>query len=168
VALVARRLRERAPSLIDELFGEDVTLVPVPRSALMVPGALWPAHEIAKSLDAKNFGAGVLRCLTRKVAVPKAATSRKEERPKARAHFESLDLVSPLSLPSRIMLVDDVITRGAQLFGAAWKIWSVRPDIDVRAFAVIRTISAPEDFVSIADPCVGRIEKRGEECYRSP
>ncbi len=110
----------------------------------------------------------VVPCLKRVVAVPKAATARSEERPKARGHFESLELLDPLSLPARITLVDDVVTRGAQLFGAAWRIWSHRPDIDVRAFIVIRTISNPDDFEAIASHCTGRIEWRAEECFRVP
>lgn len=98
----------------------------------------------------------------------KAATARPEDRPKARAHFDSLELRDPLSLPARITLVDDVVTRGAQLFGAAWRIWSQQPDVEVRAFIVLRTISNAEDFQSIADPCTGRIEWRAEDCRRVP
>lgn len=167
-ARVARRMRERAEPLAAELLGPNVTLVPMPRSALLRRGALWPALEIAESLRAEGFGERVLPCLERATAVPKAATSRSEARPKARAHFESLNLAEPLSLPTKITLVDDVVTRGAQLFGAAWKIWSVRPDVEVRAFAVIRTVSDPEEFTGIASPCMGRIEWRNEECYRQP
>jgi len=91
-----------------------------------------------------------------------------EDRPKARTHLESLSLADPLALPAKITLIDDVVTRGAQLFGAAWKIWSVRPDIDVRAFAVVRTISEPADFSALAAPRIGRIEWRDEECFRRP
>ncbi len=140
----------------------------MPRSGLLRHGALWPALEIAESLREQGFGRSVLPCLTRVVAVPKAATSRAEQRPKARTHFESLELMDPLALPAKITLVDDVVTRGAQLFGAAWKIWTMRPDVDVRAFAVIRTISALDEFAGTADPRTGRIEWRDEECRRRP
>jgi hypothetical protein len=100
--------------------------------------------------------------------VAKAATSNPEERPKARTHFESMELEAALSLPAKVTLIDDVVTRGAQLFGAAWKIWSVRPDVEVRAFAVIRTVSDAKDFSSLDAPCTGRIEWRDEECRRRP
>ena len=167
-ALVARRLRERAETFASEFLGANTALVPMPRSGLLRRDTLWPALEIAESLSEEGFGRGVLPCLRRIVAVPKAATSRADERPKARAHFESIELEAPLSLPTSVTLIDDVVTRGAQLFGAAWKIWSMRPDVEVRAFAVIRTVSAPEDFSTIADPCTGRIEWREEECRRRP
>lgn len=166
--LVARRLRERAEDFASEFLGDDIALVPMPRSGLLRRGALWPAFEIAESLRAEGLGRRVVPCLKRIAAVAKAATSRAEDRPKARDHFESLELEAPLSLPAKITLVDDVVTRGAQLFGAAWKIWSVRPDVEVRAFAVIRTISDPKDFSSLAAPCTGRIEWREEECRRRP
>lgn len=166
--LVARRLRERAEPLTLEFLSGEAALVPIPRSGRLRPGNLWPAFEIAESLRREGFGDRVVPCLSRRVAVAKAATSNPEARPKARAHFESLDFEAPLSLPTRVTLIDDVVTRGAQLFGAAWKIWSVRPDIEVRAFAVIRTISDVNDFSTLAGPCIGRIEWRDEECRRRP
>lgn len=167
-ALVARRIRERALEFTSEFLNADTALVPMPRSGLLRLGALWPALEIAESLRAEGFGQSVVPSLKRVIPVPKAATSRAEERPKARAHFESLELMDPLALPAKITLVDDVVTRGAQLFGAAWKIWAMRPNVEVRAFAVIRTVSALEEFSATADPCTGRIEWRDEECRRRP
>jgi predicted amidophosphoribosyltransferase len=167
-ALVARRLRERAEPLTSEFLGENTALVPIPRSGLLRRGALWPALEIAQSLHREGFGSRVIACLSRRVALAKAATSNPEGRPKARAHLESLEVEEPLSLPTKVTLIDDVVTRGAQLFGAAWKIWSVRPNIEVRAFAVIRTISDANEFTTLAAPCTGRIEWREEECRRRP
>jgi len=116
----------------------------------------------------QGLGARVLPCLRRERAVPKAATSSAKDRPKARAHFESLALDHPLELPARVTLIDDVITRGAQLFGTAWRIWEVRPDVIVQAFAVVRTISEPAEFTDTRDPRGGRIMWRNEECFREP
>lgn len=165
---VARRVREMDLPFAKDFLGPHVTLVPVPRSGLQKAGALWPANEIALALHRQGFGSGVLPCLERSTAVAKAATSPARERPKARAHFDSLDLRDPISLSTQITLVDDVITRGAQLFGAAWRLRAARPDIVVRAFAVIRTISDPTGFTAIGAPCSGVIEWRAEECRRSP
>jgi len=167
-SMVARRLRERRESFIEDFLGKNAVLIPVPRSGLLRRGNLWPAFEIAKSLRVESLGGGLMPCLKRISAVAKAATSRSEDRPKARTHLDSLELTEPLSLPPEVTLIDDVVTRGAQLFGAAWKIWTVRPDVVVRAFAVIRPISAPEDFSTIAAPTTGRIEWRSEECRRQP
>ena len=167
-AFVARRVRELKLPLATDFLGPEVTLVPIPRSGLQKSGALWPAHEIAVALHREGFGRGVVACLARATAVAKAATSPSRERPKARTHFDSLHLRDPIDLADPITLVDDVVTRGAQLFGAAWRIWAARPDIVVRAFAVIRTISDPREFKAIGDPCTGVIEWRKEECRRVP
>jgi predicted amidophosphoribosyltransferase len=168
-AFVARRLREMAPAFITDFLGVDVALVPVPRSSLRRVDALWPPLEIANELRAQGFGSRVIECLDRRHAVTKAATAASNERPKAKQQFESLALKNPLDLPAQVVLIDDVITRGAQLLGAAWCIWSQRPDVTVRGFAVVRTISNPADFSTIADPCVGHVRLgRDEECFRLP
>jgi len=166
---VGRRLREMSPPAVVPFLAPDVALVPVPRSNLQKRGALWPAFEIAHSLRAQGFGSRVLPCLRRHTAVGKAATASSKERPRARAHFDSLEVVAPMALPGSITLIDDVITRGAQMLGAAWRIWAARPDVVARCFAVIRTISKPEEFSTVADPCAGRVTLgRDEECYRAP
>jgi hypothetical protein len=155
-AFMARRVREIGPAFIPEFLGPEVVLVPVPRSTLQKPGALWPADELAGTLSAEGLGRGVLRCLTRTEAVLKAATAAPNERPRAETHFDSLALADPLALPPVITLVDDVITRGAQMLGAAWRVWAARPDITVRGFAFIRTISEADNFETIRTPCTGR------------
>lgn len=137
---VARRIRELGLPFADPFLGPHVTLVPVPRSGMQRQGALWPAWELASALHREGFGAGVLPCLERSRAVPKAATSLASARPKARTHFETLHLRDPITVPSAITLIDDIVTRGAQLFRAAWRLWAGRSDIEVRA---VRRHTAP-------------------------
>jgi predicted amidophosphoribosyltransferase len=166
-AFVARRLKEINPSFVSTFLRSDMALVPVPRSTLQLPNALWPALEIAKELLALGFGSRVIDSLKRRRAVRKAATASPKDRPKAKEHFESLELMNPLDLPANVTLIDDVVTRGAQLLGAAWRVWSSRPDIVVRGFAVVRTMNA-ETFSAIKEPCIGSITLRDGECYRAP
>ena len=111
-AFVARRLREMAPSFAASFLASDVALVPIPRSNLQKQGALWPALEIANELHAQGFGCRVIPCLNRSRAMKKAAVAPPKERPKAKEHFESLELIAPLDLPASVTLVDDIITRG--------------------------------------------------------
>lgn len=167
-AFVARRLHEERPSEVVEFLTRDAVLVPVPRSGLHKPHALWPAHEIATALVARGFGRRVLACLRRETAVPKAATATPGNRPGARQHFDSLAVDGALDLPSSVVLVDDVVTRGASLLGAAWRLWKAREDLDVRAFAVIRTISNPATFTQILDPCQGLISWENGHHRRVP
>jgi len=49
------------------------------------------------------------------------------------------------------------VTRGATLMAASIKVSEAFPRARVRAFAIVRTISKPEDFRSIEEPCVGSI-----------
>ncbi len=165
---VAVRLKQAQPSWVSEYLGRSVALVPVPRSGLHKTGALWPAKEIADALHAEGFGARVAPCLVRASPVPKAARAAAKDRPKARDHFDSLKVVRPIDLPAEVTLIDDVVTRGAQLLGAAWSILAVRPRVTVRAFAVIRTMSDPAALLSIASPCEGTISLRGDDAFRDP
>jgi hypothetical protein len=168
-AFVSRRLREMSPSEIVPFLSREVALLPVPRSSFQKPGALWPAFEIANALLDAGFGSRVVQVLCRRSAVDKAAIASPKDRPSARIHFDSLEVVAPMDLPASVTLIDDVITRGAQMLGAAWRIWSVRPDVVVRGFAVIRTISRPEDFSAIAAPCSGRVTLGSDgNCRRTP
>jgi hypothetical protein len=91
-----------------------------------------------------------------------------ERRPKAREHLVSLEVDAPTDLPARVTIVDDVVTRGAQLFGAAWRPWTARPDLDVLAFAVVRTVSDPSQFEDIFHPRCGTVTYDDENCWRHP
>lgn len=165
---VAHRIVEIQPLFLEEFLGRDVALIPVPRSSLQKPGALWPGKEIADALLACGFGNQVLPCLSRVHAVTKAATAASSARPRAADHLASLQVTNAVALPSLVTLVDDVVTRGAQLMGAAWALWKVRPDLQIRAFAVLRTISDPVDFIEVLAPTEGTISIRGGEAFRVP
>lgn len=62
-----------------------------------------------------------------------------------------------LLVPTRVLLVDDVVTRGATLLGAASRIKEAFPDCEVRGFALVRTESFDE-VTQVRDPRVGTIE----------
>jgi len=70
--------------------------------------------------------------------------------------------------PVRILLIDDVVTRGATLLAAASRLVEAWPGIEVCAFAVVRTISNPSKFDAIYAPVVGTIAFDGEQTRRRP
>jgi hypoxanthine phosphoribosyltransferase len=100
--------------------------------------------------------------LSRSIALPKAAWSDAEERPTVQRHYETLAVRKLLFVPTEIVLVDDVVTRGATLLGAASRLHESFPNARISAFAAMRAISAPADFGGVFDPCVGVIRLRDD------
>jgi predicted amidophosphoribosyltransferase len=150
-----------------DFFEADPILVPVPNSSLMRPGTLWVSERLAKAMHENGLGKRVITCLRRQFALRKSATSQARDRPKAAEHFESLEVQRLLSDPHEILLVDDIITRGATLSGAANRLRSVYPAVKIRAFAAMRTISSPP-FNDYHDPCIGTIMLSDRDTFRSP
>lgn len=126
------------------VLGEDAALVPMPRSAPSLNGALWPARMLAEALVAEGLGAVVLPMLQRAVAVQKSATAAPGKRPKASDHLKSFRVLPPVDLPDRIVIVDDVVTSGATMLGAISAVFDVIPDLPPEGFAFFRTQSEGE------------------------
>jgi hypothetical protein len=149
-------------------FTNKPILVPTPSSSLMKRDTLWVPQRLAKAMVNRGFGQSVVECLDRVTAVRKAATSLASDRPKAAEHYSTMAVQKELSEPNEILLIDDVVTRGATLLGAANKLADAFPNTKIRAFAAMRTISPPSTFHAIHDPCVGTINLSGTETFRRP
>jgi len=166
---IAKNLKSELNVLpFSDFFGENVSLVPVPKSSLMTPGSLWVPLRIVQAFCRHGLGKE-LNCLIRTKPVPKAASSRPEDRPRAIDHYQSIEVQTNMTSPVNIILVDDVITRGATLLGAASRLHEAFPDATIRAFAVLRTISNPDEFNKIFLPVKGSITlDPGGQTRRSP
>jgi hypothetical protein len=140
---------------------DKTILVPTPKSSLLKPNSLWVPQRLAQALVSRGLGKAAVECIERVNPVQKAATSQPSNRPTASIHYESFGVQKILSEPEEILLVDDVITRGATLLGAASRIKEAFPNAKVRALAIVRTISPPDIFKRTLDPCIGRIELLG-------
>lgn len=165
VDILAQRITQTP---LQGFLGSDVSLVPVPKSSLLLPGSLWVPQRIADALVEVGLGSGVFPILERRKAVPKAAFSAPKDRPKPSDHYETIGVHLQLEPMQRIVLVDDVITRGATMLGAASRLAEAYPEAEIRAFAMIRTMSQPEAFVHIEDPCLGHIQLHGDQTFRNP
>jgi hypothetical protein len=159
---------ELSDSLLDELFRDDPLLVPVPRSSLSVKGGIWPAFNIAAALMRHGIGGAVLNCLTRASAVPKSAFAVAGSRPKPGEHYESIECRKMVADRSSLCLIDDVITKGSTLLGAAARLQKTFPGANVSAFALVRTLGFVEDIATILEPAIGTIILRGDEAVREP
>jgi predicted amidophosphoribosyltransferase len=167
---VANTVKQKMAELpFNAFFQPNTILVPVPKSSLMQPNTLWVPERIAVALVALGFGKQVVSCLVRTKAVSKAALSSPNERPTAQQHYESISVQGILSEPDNILLVDDVVTRGATLLGCANRLADVFPKSRIYAFAVMRTISNPNEFENVYAPCIGTIDlwETGES-FRRP
>ena len=157
---------ERLP--LHDFFRNKPVMVPMPPSSLQKPGSLWVSRCIFSALVRNNLGIRAVECLKRIRAVPKSSYSLPAERPRAINHYDSLG-VETVHEADEILIIDDVITRGASMMGAANRLAAIFPDAKIRGFAIIRTVSRSEEFRAMEDPQIGSIilDANGET-FRRP
>jgi hypothetical protein len=158
IRLAIEPMRAEAAAILRPCLNSEVTLVPIPRSAPLSPGALWPAKVLADFLVAEGFGGEVLPCLRRTSVVPKsAASSSSSGRPLVQAHYASLEVDHQIIEPAEITLVDDVVTLGRTALACAQRLREAFPNTEIRLFAMMRTLGLIPEIERVVDPCVGTI-----------
>ncbi len=166
---VARAIKKDIEKLpFTNYFNSNTILIPTPKSSLLQKDMLWVPQRITRALINNGLGNKSEECLERIVALPKSSKSIPANRPKPLQHYESMRVKELLFEPEEIVLVDDVVTRGATILGAVNKLAEAFPRTRIRAFVVMRTMSNPQEFSEIVDPCVGTIRLVGENAWRSP
>lgn len=155
--------------LFPDFFSKGAVLMPIPGSSLTKPNTMWTSKMLAKSLINAGLGSSVATCISRVTYVQKSATSRPENRPLPIKHCETMAVTPMVTEPTSILLVDDVVTRGATFLGAACRVAESYPKADIKAFAAMRTVSDGDAFNGIIDPCDGVITLRDNgHSLRSP
>jgi hypothetical protein len=157
-------------------FGPDVVLVPVPRSRPIVPGAVWAAERLAMELAKLGLAGSVWAALFRCASVRKSATCPLGDRPTVAEHYRSLAAGQPLDscrddhpvTPGRLLLVDDVVTKGRTLLAAAARLRELCPASEVRSFALARTMGFARGIEHMVTPCQGEIRWNGADALRRP
>jgi predicted amidophosphoribosyltransferase len=163
--MVELMARER---LFQLLFTREALLVPVPGSAPSCH-ALWAAWQLAMALRELGLGREVWVGLERRSPVRKSATALSGARPSVREHFESFAVVRSQQLPpQRIILVDDVITKGRTLLAAAARLRCEFAHADIRAFALVRTLGFLSRLDRLLAPCEGVVHWAGGDARREP
>lgn len=157
IASAVPHLKDAKADNLQAFLGPDVTLVPVPRSAPLPDGALWPARVICDVLHEYGFGQDVQTYLKRTKAVSRSSNSPAAERPLVPVHMETIEAERPFFVPDKITIVDDVLTMGRTSFACAELLRAVCPGADIRIFAMIRTQGLQEDIDTIVDPATGII-----------
>ncbi len=146
-------------------FKANPILIPTPSSSLTKANTLWVPERLATALVNNGLGMKVSSCLERTKPLRKSHTSSSASRPKAHEHYDTMAVQKELLEPEEILLIDDFITRGSTFIGAANKLRDAFPNANIHAFAGIKTISKPEKFRKIYDPCIGKIEYSNGECF---
>ena len=151
-------------------FRADTVLVPVPGSAAE-PGARWVGQQLAGCLSELGLGQSVQSLLRRRHAVRKSATSPAGLRPTVMDHYASFAVRcvrTGCGPPSRLVLVDDVITRGRTLLAGAARLREAFPRAEILAFALLRTLAPGEAVRANPDPREGLVWWARGDARRSP
>ena len=157
IQIAIDKLVELLPgSCLDGFFDSGAVLVAAPGSALSRANSVSPTRSICKALRDAGLGSEISTCLQRVKAIRKSAYCAPGERPEAIEHYETMAVDLPLHAqpPERILLVDDVITRGATVMAAAARLRDAYPGAVIDVFALARTETIGDRFY---DPCVGEI-----------
>jgi hypothetical protein len=122
---IAAKIKQDLDQLpFKHFFGQNVALVQIPRSSLIRKNALWVPDRLAQALQ--KSGLGTRQCLlTRVIPVNRSSQSAPKNRPSPIEHYDSLSATKAPEIPKRIVLVDDIITGGHTMMGAAWRIQDI-------------------------------------------
>jgi len=156
--IVAKRIAASIhTSPLADLFDGKAVLIPAPGSARLLPDALWPALAISTALADVGLGVGVVPCIERATAMRKSSMCAKQgvPRPAAAEHYQTMQVKAHVLPADDIIVIDDVITKGATVAAVAAHLAEAFPGSRIRAFAVARTIEPPMD--AWVDPVVGMI-----------
>jgi hypothetical protein len=157
--------RERA---FGQLFARDAWLVPVPGCAPACARST-AACQLAMAFHALGLAREVWPGIARHIVVTKSSTALLGERPTVRQHYESFVVgAAPGLSVRRIVLVDDVITKGRTLLAAAARLRGEFPDVDIRAFALIRTMGFLARIDRLLAPCEGVVYWADGDARREP
>lgn len=132
------------------------TLVPVPGHAPQADGTLWVPRQICQAMVAAGLGTEVIPCVRRAHLVDRQSSrTSAQDRLTPAQHSESMTLEGSLVLGDRVLLVDDVVTRGATLLAAASLLRAQNPQVDIAAFALARVGEAAlEDIKQMLAPTI--------------
>lgn len=143
-------------------------LVPIPGSESLdnVP---WAAAHLAEALRVLGLARATWIALQRRFSVRKSSQAPAGRRPTVHEHYQSFRVGTRSSdSPEKIVLIDDVITKGRTLFAAAARLQVALPHAEIRGFALIRTLGYLQRLDRLIAPCEGVVYWAGGDARREP
>jgi hypothetical protein len=144
-------------------FEGEPILVPVPGSALQKPHSVFPALRVCEELVRNGLGHDVAPVVSRVAAVRKSAGSA--ERPSLQEHFDSFSLQKTFASPTRLVVVDDVVTSGTTMMACARRLADAFPGVPISGFALAR-VQSDGDPETVLAPLIEVIVPSGRRCSR--
>jgi predicted amidophosphoribosyltransferase len=163
---VRQQVADHAP--LAGFLGPSHVLVPIPGSASSAARCVSVAEHLAMALIEEGLGQSIWNGLHRIRSVRKSATAVPGSRPTVGNHYDSFAIAPIQPLPTEVVLIDDVVTKGRTLLAAAARLKEAFPNTEVRAFALLRTMGLIEGVEQLLDPCVGEIRWWAGDAHRNP
>ncbi len=156
---IVQALANHDKEALKPFLSKEVSLVPIPRSALLREGDMWPALEICKVLINHDFAKDILPILRRIQPIRKSSSEYSaESRPMVIDHYNSIALERGLVTPENIILIDDVLTLGRTAYACACRIHEAYPQVPIKMFSVFRTRGFDfKEIESVYDQTTGYI-----------
>lgn len=150
------------------LFAPDAWLVPVPGCSPACATST-AACQLALAFHELGLAQEVWPGIARRLAVTRSATALLGKRPTVRQHYESFAVGTARGpAPHRLVLIDDVITKGRTLLAAAARLQQAFAHADVRAFALVRTLGFLDSVERLLEPCEGVVYWARGDARREP
>jgi hypothetical protein len=141
-----------------QLFGDEAILIPVPRSTPILKDGSWPSLSIAEKLRVRGLGGAVEPILVRASAVsPSHLATSASERTSVNEHRASLTISGLLTPPSKVILVDDVVTQGRTMCACALELAGKYPNAQIVMFALLRSASFDNGEEKLLAYCTGDV-----------